>query len=467
MSNEITVNAACALNSIMNSRSFRVIHGLCEFIDNSLSAKATEIEIQMSATEWIVNDNGIGTENPRKIVEPFKSDAMDNTSRYGIGAATSIIHITDYGKVKIVSFTEKHVAHQEMDWSLYKNARSGGIEIPQPTFFPPVNYTGTKITMDVSRRSHKIHIDNLIEILEFRYAQALRQGVELKILKREHLYHVKPYQNPKFKTGCKAHKQIQHNKFGKLDVLIGIVKDGESNPYAGFNVYWGKRILMEKQGQPAGNRNVNPNRIYSVITLDDSTFDSVNTYKDGWTLSSEDENEFWQFISDTFADLIDQAAEAVESRELAIANRQAQMLLNQMLGDSIGMEKRNSHNKTQEGTVKSTETEKKRKSAIKVADNGDVKQKKGNGGGLKINLQPDSTQSDPWTVINCKKFWSVTYNPALLLHGINTPEAIAAQAYTLVIIQASDPDNGFLPLDGDPVTRFNQALCEARLNAVG
>lgn len=467
MSDKITPDAVRALNGFMHTRSFRIIHGLCEFIDNSLSAKASEINITLDKEEWVVSDNGVGTDNPRKIVEPFMSDAMDSTSRYGIGAATSIIHITNYGKVRISSFSKKHVAMQLMDWSRYRELRFGDIEIPQPTFMPPVNHTGTTITMDVTKANHKLHIENLIETLSFRYAQGLRMGLKLRIEKRGHEYLVEPSQTPKFKPGCKAQKVFNHPKFGIISVLLGIVKDGEPNPYAGFNVYWGKRILLEKQGQPAGNRGVSPSRIYSVITLDDNTFNSVNTYKDGWTLSSEEEDEFWHFISDNFSDLIEKAAEAGQSCELAIANKQAQMVLNQMLGDSVGMEKRNSQNKSKEGTVVSSETENKRRSAVKVANDGNVKQKSGNGGGLKINLQPDVTQTNPWSIVNCKRFWSATYNPQLLLQGTNKPEAIAAQAYTLVIIQASDPDNGFLPLEGDPVTRLNQALSEARLNTIG
>lgn len=390
---------------------------LCEFIDNSLSAGATEIKVVVKRRAMLeVIDNGCGTPNPEKILSPFISDAMDPTSKYGIGAAGSAIMLSGWGKCIAESVTSNGLLSRcLMDWEPYVSKKTGDIEITQiETIEDSGLPCGTALRIETTNTPKKQLVKpfEIIDKLAFLYAAALRKGVRIVLVSDHETNEVKPYEPPKLKHVVR--KVIQHKEWGRIEARVGIVAEGLANPYQGFNVYWGKRILVSNEPGPCAMRDASSNRIYGEVFLDHASFPHVNTFKDGFT-SEFDQDELWEWLADEFAQVIDKAKSEMDTLQFNVLNKAVQDAIQDIFGFEIGKEKRVKPKESRPGAVEPAESGKKRKTAEKIHDQGDVvKRDNGKGMPLKVKVVSDATIGTVFLIKETSRFWEVAYNPDLI-----------------------------------------------------
>lgn len=432
---------------------------LCEFIDNSLSAGSTRIRIAVKRNTMLeIVDNGCGTPCPELILTPFDSTPMDATSKYGIGAAGSAIMLSGWGKCVAESVTNYGVfARCVMDWSPYLDKKSGDIEITQMESFDAIGMVqGTTLRIDTTSapKKHLVKPFEIIDKLGFLYAAALRKGVKIVLVSDHETNEVKPYDPPKLKHTVK--KVMQHKDWGRIEARVGIVADGLANPYQGFNIYWGKRILVSNEPGPCAVRDASSNRIYGEVFLDHETFPHVNTFKDGFT-SEFDQDELWEWLSTEFANVIDKAKAEMETLQFNVLNKAVQDAIQEIFGVEVGKERRVKPKETKMGAVEPVTSGKKRKTAEKIHQDGDVV-KRGSirGTPLKVKVVSDSTIGTLFLIKETARFWEVAYNPDLIpsewkKNRTAFAYTVAASVAAKCKINELQNPNGqkTLPFDGD------------------
>lgn len=405
------INPIGAIRAYVASRSdVKPLNGFCEFIDNSLSAEATEITIRLTRKKWQIIDNGRGTSEPEAILSPFVSKAMDSTSRYGVGAACSAIILTRWGLCEVETVTQDGQQFKcVMDWSRYVQERTGRIDLTELSQTEHEGPSGTAITLDVSKAAWKPRINEIVDKLQFLYAAALRKGTRIRIETEKDQHDLAPWNPPKLKHSSK--KVLMHPEWGRIEARVGIVASDHANPYAGFNIYWGKRILIDGEAGPCAIRDASSNRIYGEVFLDHDSFGYVNTYKDGFS-PQFDQDELWKYLADEFAEVIEKAKTETMTIEHEILSRKAEDTLNRMLGVDVGKEKRERNQDTQKGTVTPANTGTKRKTAEKIHDIGDVVRRDTiKGFPMRSKLVPDTSLEYVITAKYNTRFWEVFYNP--------------------------------------------------------
>lgn len=468
MSEEMKCPQGGLIRALVNSRRTNSLNGYSEFIDNSLSAKSTSISIKIFPEKIEITDNGIGTDHPRAIITPADSRPMDSTSQYGVGAALSMLILSDWGQCLVKSFHNGNLYSQFFDWTPYKCNPTLPLEFSEPLIVEPREGVGTTILYE-RRKIFPAWHPQWEDELGFRYSTAIKSGCVIQVTPSPNASPIviKPYAHPLFKRGSSLNKSVKHSKYGVVKILAGIVKDDVPNPRRGFHVYWGKRMLVSGSSEAAQIRDSNVNRLYAEIVLDSNTFSGVNTYKDNFSLSEIEMEEFWQFIANECASVIDSAKEAGECHKLQSFNAKAQGYFDDLLnaGQAVGKEKRDSKKNEGSETISPAHTGIQRRNATKVLGDGSVLQRSTRNGALQIRLRPDTTSSVPFDVMGGRNnIYDVTYNPALQVwpEKILEPQSIAMAAYLYVAMKMTEISPGMLQLDGSSIDRVNSIIAEHR-----
>lgn len=467
------------LRSYVGRAKIKPIQGLCEFIDNSLSAGSKTVKIVFHEHLIEVIDDGKGTKTPDDILTPFKSNGMDSTSKYGIGAAGCAVVLSDWGRCVASSSTGSgSLKTCIMDWEPYHLKTKGDVEITQMLTEKSNRSTGTTIIIDFQRLlsidQHRKHIEEI----EFRYSTSLRRGTVITYSFKGKETVLKPWNPPELSK--KETHVINHPQFGRIELLCGIVKAGHKNEHPGFNVYWGKRILIEQESGPCAVYEASTSRIYGEIILDHNKFPHVNTLKDGFN-NDFDPSELWEQIAERFKDMLIAAKTEGVSMELEVLSRKASDYINGVFGSvDLGKEKRERQPVPSRGPENSEKTEKTRKTAEKVSGSGDVRPRnKTKGLPMRINLTPNTTLDESFKCQYNAKFWDVQYNPDRIPKQILKSEILGifslpciAQAWAKKC-EVDEKGNMTLPNFGNNsfelvLTGFLQALMQQKsLSLVG
>ena len=476
---KIEMNQAGAVRSYVQREKIKVNQGLCEFIDNALSAKATAVKIAFLGNVLEITDNGCGTACPEHILTPFKSAGMDSTSRYGVGAACSVIVLSNWGRCVATSSIGNGFAKScVMNWKPYQTMTEGDIEITRMEKGKWDGASGTTISIDFFKELKAHHHEQYMEEISFRYSTALRNGVRISYNVKGKTVVLKPWNPPELSK--KETHVINHPQFGRIELLCGIVKAGHKNEHPGFNVYWGKRILIEQESGPCAVYEASTSRIYGEIILDHNKFPHVNTLKDGFN-NDFDPSELWEQIAERFKDMLIAAKTEGVSMELEVLSRKASDFINGVLGGvDLGKEKRERQPVPSRGPENSEKTEKTRKTAEKVSGSGDVRPRnKTKGLPMRINLTPNTTLDESFKCQYNAKFWDVQYNPDRIPKQILKSEILGifslpciAQAWAKKC-EVDEKGNMTLPNFGNNsfelvLTGFLQALMQQKsLSLVG
>lgn len=476
---KIDMNQVGAVRAYVQRAVINTGQGLCEFIDNSLSANASSIKIEFMNGMLEISDNGCGTRNPEFILTPFKSHGMDATSKYGVGAACSVIVLSDWGRCAATStLGDNHSNTCVMDWSSYKNRAEGDIELTEMTSTKGAKSSGTLVSLEFPKTIPNDRHDRHKKDIAFRYSTALRNGVTINYCVKGKTEALKPWNPPELSK--KETHVINHPQFGRIELLCGIVKAGHKNEHPGFNVYWGKRILIEQESGPCAVYEASTSRIYGEIILDHNKFHHVNTLKDGFN-NDFDPSELWEQIAERFKDMLIAAKTEGVSMELEVLSRKASDYINGVFGSvDLGKEKRERQPVPSRGPENSKKTEKTRKTAEKVSGSGDVRPRnKTKGLPMRINLTPNTTLDESFKCQYNAKFWDVQYNPDRIPKQILKSEILGifslpciAQAWAKKC-EVDEKGNMTLPNFGNNsfelvLTGFLQALMQQKsLSLVG
>jgi hypothetical protein len=476
---KIDMNQVGAVRAYVQRAVINIGQGLCEFIDNSLSAGASVIKIEFLNGILEISDNGCGTLNPEFILTPFKSYGMDATSKYGVGAACSVIVLSDWGECVATSSTgDGNSKTCIMNWGSYKSKVEGDIELTRVTSIRDSSSPGTLVSLEFPKIVPNDRHDRNKKDIAFRYSTALRNGVQIHYNVKGRTEALQPWNPPEL---SKKEKQvINHPQFGRIELLCGIVKAGHKNEHPGFNVYWGKRILIEQESGPCAVHEASTSRIYGEIILDHNKFPHVNTLKDGFN-NDFDPTELWEEVAELFKDLLIAAKTEGVSMELEVLSRKASEYINGALGGGdTGKEKRDKQPVPSRGPEESEKTERTRKTAEKVSGSGDVKPRnRARGLPMRIKLTPNTTLDESFKCQYNAKFWDVQYNPDRIPKQILKSETLGIFSLSCIAqswakkCEVDEKGNMTLPNFGNNsfemvLTGFLQALMQQKsLSLVG
>jgi len=448
---KMETNTLSAIRAYVSRETIKPLQGLCEFIDNSLSAKAKTIQIVFHKRLLEVIDDGIGTDTPEDILTPFKSKGMDCTSRYGIGAAGCAIVLSNWGRCVASSNTGKGMTKTcVMNWAAYKSTTCGDVEITQLQSSPS-SYRGTTISIDMVRQLTAEQHQKCMDEIAFRYSTAIRNGISITYTAKGKTETIRAWKRPELVRSEK--ETLIHKQLGKIELFCGIVKPGHKNERPGFNIYWGKRILIEHESGPCAIYEASTARIYGEIILDHETFPHVNTLKDGFN-NDFDPSGLYQRIAERFKDiLIDAKAEGIEVH-LEVLSKKAAEILNSAFGEmgDKGKEKRIKQETPSQGPKNPEKTDRKRETADKVAGVGSVTSRgKQNGFPMRFKLTSNTTLDDAFKCHYNSRLWDVQFNPSLIPKETLKPQNLAVSAIFCVAqawAKRSEVDkkgNSFLP----------------------
>lgn len=258
-----------------------------EWVDNSLDAKATIIEITIGGDTLEISDNGHGCPDLFAMESPAKSLHTAHTvaGMFGAGGVMGQINGGNGGRVKVSSNHKKRWSEIEIDWNACIEANQ----------FEPISHiekaplpgvpTGTKIQMPKARKI--ANLERLIEGLGHTYAVKLRKGrVTISFKVDGKIHKVSPFAIPKFVDRVDFEFDYQGHR---IKGFFGLLPEGVRNPHPGWSIHWGHRFMMVTKA-PAGDRIVN--RAYGEIYLP-PTWKNVTPTKDDF---SSDAEGLWELV---------------------------------------------------------------------------------------------------------------------------------------------------------------------------
>jgi hypothetical protein len=413
------INPIGLIRSNVQQKRQKPIQGLCEFIDNSLSAGATAIDLFWIGKLLEIIDNGIGTDRPDIILTPAISRPIDPTSKYGMGAAMSAIILSQWGNITVASTDySKNTYSCKMDWSKYRDRQEGEVRIGEVKREKSNSQsTGTVITISDAKKIPKDAHDAIISGISFRYASAIRAGVKINYRHSASpkstptVITIPAWERPKMSYSRTAFVDMG-GILGKVEVFCGIV-DGK-NEKPGFNSYWGKRILKERDSGPCEIAGVSTANIYGEIMLDHAKFPYVNVTKDDFS-NDYDPDSFYSLIAKEFSDVFEKAKTEGETIEIRNLSDEVSNDLTSLLGGS--KEKRDrSGQENQNDSPIATHTGIERLSASKLHKTGRI----GNSREkfpLQVRITPTRSIEVSVRADMGRVAWDIQWNPDLFPHG--------------------------------------------------
>lgn len=420
-------NMLSAINAYIGGVKIKTLQGLCEFIDNSLSAKAKNIKIKFHPGLLEVIDDGVGTDFPEDILTPFKSRGMDSTSMYGVGAAGCIIVLSDWGTCTVQSSTGDGVLNTcVMDWGKYRGVKSGDAEITR-RHSSLGEGKGTIIAIGFARQITPDQHQKYIDAISFRYASALQCGISISYEVKGQVTDILPWKGPELSRSESV--VFTTENIGEIEVMCGIVKAGHKNDRPGFNVYWGKRILIESESGPCEIHDTSTSRIYGTIKLDADKFRHVNTLKDGFNNNFDPNVHLWPAIANHFKDILLSSRSEGMTVQLQMLSEKAAEILNNMTGVEMGREKRDKKELPAKGPENPKQTGRQRKTAEKISGSGEAtSREKKKGFPMTFKMTPSTTQEVAFKCVPLSISWDIQFNPDMLPKEMRTPYSLATSS---------------------------------------
>ena len=253
---------------------------LCELIDNSFDADATEVDIELSETQFRIADNGNGIEELPKLFTQGERQphATTKLGRYGVGAFDALIWMSYAGSVSVDSMHGGVRRAMQVNWRSVENNKWA---TPDPYVIDSGSkQQGTTIVVPRPDKHvpHGQRLKTLIDDLGYLYSPALKPGDRQRQIKIRSHTRAEGVTIPRWELPKLAEfvdKQIVVNG-KKARVYCGIVAEGEKNPRFGLTYVNSFRVILpaSANGCQSDVRSYNLTRVCGFVEL-----------KDGWELS--------------------------------------------------------------------------------------------------------------------------------------------------------------------------------------
>lgn len=254
------------LESIAN-QPFRWGTVLGEWIDNAFDAAAASVEFDFSQKRLVINDDGLGCDDPYVMVQLGKHAKQTSTrlGRYGIGGKDAALLVGGVRSQLRIKTTHAGVTRAfVMDWPVY---RQGWMVNPKDETATPGTPPGTRI--EIAPVVRRVPSGNdwkaLLDDLGYIYAPALKRGKQIRfrrsdrrgveVLTKWELPQMKDIVNERITVG-------QHH----ARVWCGFVEG--PNPRGGFTYTHEWRVIVAASEKGCGE--YSPARVCGVVELDDT-----------------------------------------------------------------------------------------------------------------------------------------------------------------------------------------------------
>tara|TARA_R110000796_G_scaffold240750_1_gene361938 strand:- start:83 stop:1471 length:1389 start_codon:yes stop_codon:yes gene_type:complete len=221
------------------------IDGLSEFIDNSLDAGATNIDIEWKPKKLIyICDNGAGCDNPDKLMgESSKTDDGSTTGRYGVGMKQAAIGLAGGQDGGLDSQFVIKTGGAFSPWVMSINwSRQDNFQFPWENVTSDLLGTNIRITGSSIRGLG--NLGKLLQGLSRRYWDALHSGVAITINGRDVPAPFMPAFDPS-KPSIEKQDLVWDDGSGRsAEVEAGVLYD-QRDPMMGVNVFVGSRSIIE------------------------------------------------------------------------------------------------------------------------------------------------------------------------------------------------------------------------------
>lgn len=342
------------LQAIRNDATGSWERAICEFVDNSFDADANQVFVGFPKPKSLtVSDDGLGCADLSKlyILGDREDHATTDIGHYGYGCTQSMIWL--WGSAKLTSRTPRDDGRTitvvwdkvaaSLDWDY-------GDELAAPESKP-----GTEIVLHTCR-SHP-PLDKIRATLARKYSPAIERGKQILFSRGQQ----RPVPLPSVPLPpLDAAVESEFEVSGKrVSIKVGVVKEGEDNPFRGLSFERTYRVIKDQCALGAGE--------YGVARVAGRVYLSRD-----WKLSTN---------KDDFAELEDELGDAIYCRckhifeaasaqcvdiEFASFNRELDQMLNETLRQQ--RERREKPEEPEVGTVIPKETQRKRRRAAKVSD---------------------------------------------------------------------------------------------------
>ena len=279
-----------------------------ELIDNCLDQNGTSIVIRIDNRKKnlsvIIEDNGGGCDNLRKMVSPGVAQKTDTTlaGMYGIGFTASACWITQVGTA-LISTVKAGVRRQStINYREMMDRADTSFDIQRR---PAAEPSGMKISFPKCGKQLN-DTSRLLDELSFFYAIRLQQGIRIEAICNGESRVLKPNLGPKLRDIVNVQGDIDGQPFSGW---FGIICDGEKTARHGLSVFWGHRLMLTT-GDCCGE--YNNSRVYGVLNLGIEF--QPNPLKDG--LADEDEwNDLMAAVYEQIQSVLRQADAEAEDFE--------------------------------------------------------------------------------------------------------------------------------------------------------
>ena len=320
------------------NKEFVLWKALCEIVDNSIDANASQVSICQLNGNVVITDNGTGFENIRKALIIGESTKLGKIGRYGVGLKDASIRYSN--KTIIESNGVRCVA----DWdSIIRKL----IQPEAETFF--IEKTGiTKITWEEFEKNYGSSIKT--DMLSKVYGNLIESGnLELVI----NGVQIEPSPLPLFSDFIEV-EFVFDGKSAKIKGGVYSPKGQPTNHLRGYNVYYKNRLIEQTREKGIGD-NTTSNFCFVVDLLDDGSAEpwQLSTNKDAF----DDAEEFLTHVYHKYTqEMLQKAFEKQQTIELKEWEKELQCIVNGKEYKKVddANEARNPKEKSKPGTVNPT-----------------------------------------------------------------------------------------------------------------
>lgn len=344
---------------------------LGELIDNALDAGATRVSIEFgpprshgTSAYMVVSDDGIGCNDPIAMIQLGKREQKKTTKlgRYGIGAKDAMLWIGGQtSDVHVDTVFGPKLKTLRVVWRDYAKAwRVPARALVESDATPGVCGTRVTVTPVARRVPEGADWRALVAELSYVYSPAIKSGKQIVVrskVRGSEPELLRRYEPP----SMSEHVDVRVDVGGKgARVYVGIVKDGEPNPYRGITYTHGFRVIRRASGDGCGGCDFS--RVFGVVELDRSW--ELTKNKDDISVHGD---ELYAAVFSACSDLLRKAESIGQTASFEALTKEAEALLNgNLLGDPDAKAKRDDGGK--KGTVKPTGKGKKHSRARQTQD---------------------------------------------------------------------------------------------------
>lgn len=330
-----------------------------ELVDNSIDAGARSIRVAWPSNDsFEIEDDGDGAdeEGLRALLvigRHYSHKKRGSIGRYGVGAKDVLGW--QWGRLSIRTVHRGIKRQVRLDWGAVLD--SGVWEVADPkTTAAPNQPSGMwiKVTNSERRAPSLETVQRIADDLSFTYYPALRAGIKMRLVLKDHAFEVRPFEPPPALRDLRVSGTV---RVGRKQAAISawVVPPEARNPRFGLSYIYRQRVILPSSNLGCGD--YNPSRLFGWVELLSDDW-QVTRHKDA--IDEVDRDALAEAVYAVAAPLLKQAADMAEHIQL----RDIELELSRAIRGQIKRlkEKRRSpENNT--GTVQPVGTERTRKRA--------------------------------------------------------------------------------------------------------